>query len=63
MLIGELRKLAGKTHRKLAQELRVKQPSLSKLEKQPDTQISTLQRIVSALGGELDLVTQFSRGR
>ncbi|HJS07847.1 MAG TPA: helix-turn-helix transcriptional regulator [Pirellulales bacterium] len=59
MLVAELRKLAGKTQRQLAKELGIKQPSLSKLEKQSDMQISTLQRIVRALGGELEMVARF----
>jgi transcriptional regulator with XRE-family HTH domain len=62
MLVGELRKLAGKTQQQLARELGIKQPSLSKLEKQSDMQISTLQRIVQALGGELEVVARFPHG-
>jgi DNA-binding XRE family transcriptional regulator len=62
MLVGELRKLAGKTQVQLARELGIKQPSLSKLEKQSDMQISTLQRIVQALGGELEVVARFPQG-
>jgi transcriptional regulator with XRE-family HTH domain len=62
MLVGELRKLVGKTQGQLAKELGIKQPSLSKLEKQSDMQISTLQRIVRALGGELEMVARFPSG-
>ena len=62
MLIGELRRLAGKTQKQLAEELGIKQPTLSKLEKQSDMQISTLQRIVQALGGELEVVARFPQG-
>jgi transcriptional regulator with XRE-family HTH domain len=62
MLVAELRKLAGKTQGQLARELGIKQPSLSKLEKQSDTQISTLQRIVQALGAELEVVARFPQG-
>lgn len=61
MLVGELRKLAGKTQGQVA-KAGIKQPSLSKLEKQSDMQISTLQRIVRALGGELEMVAQFPQG-
>jgi transcriptional regulator with XRE-family HTH domain len=61
MLVAELRKLAGKTQGQLAKELGIKQPSLSKLEKQSDMQISTLQRIVRALGGELEMIARFPR--
>ena len=42
--------------------LGIKQPSLSKLEKQSDMQISTLRRIVNALGGELEVIARFPNG-
>jgi len=60
--VGELRQLAGKSQRELAQLLGIKQPSLSKLENQSDIQISTLQKIVEALGGTLDVVARFPKG-
>ena len=62
MLVSELRQMAGKSQRELAKSLGIKQPSLSKLEKQSDIQISTLRRIVKALGGELEVVARFPRG-
>lgn len=61
--VGELRQLAGKSQRELAAILGIKQPSLSKLEKQSDMQVSTLQKIVEALGGELDLIARFPKGK
>ncbi len=60
--VGELRQLAGKSQRELAEILGIKQPSLSKLENQSDMQVSTLKKIVEALGGELDLVARFPKG-
>src|SRR4051812_49287538 len=62
MLVSELRKMSGKSQRALAKTLGIKQPSLSKLEKQSDMQISTLRRIVSALGGELEVIARFPKG-
>jgi DNA-binding XRE family transcriptional regulator len=62
LLVSELRKMAGKSQRELAKTLGIKQPSLSKLEKQSDMQISTLRRIVQALGGELEVVARFPKG-
>jgi transcriptional regulator with XRE-family HTH domain len=56
MLLSEIRNLAGLTQEQLAAELGVKQPSLSQLESQNDMQISTLKRIVEALGGGLEIV-------
>ncbi|MBL8822890.1 MAG: helix-turn-helix transcriptional regulator [Planctomycetia bacterium] len=62
LLLGEVRKLAGKSQREVAAALGIKQPSLSKLESQSDMQISTLRKIVSALGGELDVIARFPKG-
>lgn len=62
LLMGELRQAAGKSQRELAKVLGIKQPSLSKLENQTDIQVSTLQKIIQALGGELDLVAKFPKG-
>lgn len=59
LLLSEIRKLAGKSQRELAAALGIRQPSLSKLEHQDDMQISTLMRIVEALGGRLHVVAQF----
>jgi transcriptional regulator with XRE-family HTH domain len=63
LLISEMRKLRGKSQRQVARELGIKQPSLSKLENQSDMQISTLRRIVAALGGELEVIARFPKGR
>jgi len=49
LLLSEIRKLAGKSQRQVAEALNIKQPSLSKIEKQSDMQISTLRRIVKVL--------------
>ena len=62
LLLSEMRKLAGKSQREVAEALGIKQPSLSKLEGQSDMQISTLRKIVSALGGELDVIARFPNG-
>jgi len=62
MLLSEVRKLAGKSQREVAEALGIRQPSVSKLESQSDMQISTLQRIIAALGGELDVIARFPKG-
>jgi len=59
LLLSEVRRLAGKSQRELAKTLGIKQPSLSKLESQDDMQLSTLRRIVEALGGELRVLARF----
>jgi transcriptional regulator with XRE-family HTH domain len=62
LLLSEIRERAGKSQRQVADALGIKQPSLSKLEKQSDMQISTLRRIVNALGGELEVSARFPVG-
>lgn len=63
MLLSEVRKLRGMSQKELAEALGIRQPSLSKLEGQSDMQISTLQRIVAALGGRLVVTVQFPEGK
>ncbi len=62
MLVAEIRKEAGFTQEELAGKIGVKQPSLSKLESQDDMQISTLQRLIHALGGQLELIAHMPGG-
>lgn len=56
--LRELRLIAGKTQADVATALQVKQPSVSKIEKQDDMYLSTLRAYVQALGGELELVVK-----
>jgi transcriptional regulator with XRE-family HTH domain len=62
LLLSEIRQLSGKSQQQVAKTLGIKQPSLSKLEKQSDMQISTLRKIVKALGGELEVLVKFPKG-
>jgi len=62
VLSPELRREIGLTQEDLAAAMNIKQPSLSKLESQDDMQISTLQRLVCALGGELELIAHMPGG-
>jgi transcriptional regulator with XRE-family HTH domain len=63
LLLAEIRERAGKSQRQVADALGIRQPSLSKLEKQSDMQISTLRRIVHALGGRLEVSARFPTGK
>lgn len=56
--LRDLRLIAGKTQADVAAALQVKQPSVSKIEKQDDMYLSTLRAYVQALGGELELVVK-----
>jgi transcriptional regulator with XRE-family HTH domain len=62
MLLAEIRKEVGLTQEELAASLGIKQPRLSRLESQGDMQISTLRRLVRALGGELELIVHLPGG-
>jgi DNA-binding XRE family transcriptional regulator len=62
MLLVEIRKEVGLTQEDLAKTLGIKQPSLSKLESQDDIQISTLRRLINALGGQLELIVHMPGG-
>src|SRR2546423_1725694 len=59
MLLGEVRKQLGFTQTSVAKAMGVSQSALSQLEAQNDLQLSTLRRLVKALGGELDIVARF----
>ena len=56
MLLAEIRQAAGLTQEEVAASLGIKQPTLSRIESQDDMQVSTLQRLVRALGGELEII-------
>ena len=62
MLLAEIRKEAGFTQEDIAKTIGIKQPSLSKLESQDDIQVSTLQRLIQALGGQLELIAHMPGG-
>ena len=61
MLLAEIRKSVGLTQEDLAAALGIKQPSLSKLENQDDMQISTLRRLIEALGGQLEIIAHLPK--
>ena len=62
MLLSEIRRAVGLTQEELAASLGIKQPSLSRLETQEDMQISTLRRLIRALGGELEIIARLPGG-
>ena len=59
--LRELRQVAGKAQADIASALNIKQPSVSKMEKQADMYLSTLRSYVRAIGGELDLVVRLPK--
>lgn len=59
--LRELRQIAGKAQLDIAAALNIKQPSVSKIEKQADMYLSTLRSYVEAVGGRLELVVKLPR--
>ena len=56
--LRELRQIAGKAQEDVATALNIKQPSVSKIEKQADMYLSTLRGYVEAIGGKLELTVK-----
>jgi hypothetical protein len=56
--LRELRVIAGKAQADIAEALRIKQPSVSKVENQDDMYLSTLRAYVEAIGGKLELIVR-----
>ena len=63
MDLRELREAAGKTQEELAAALKKAQSEISRVEGRSDYRLSTLQRYVAALGGELEIVAKFGNRR
>lgn len=59
--LRELRDIAGKAQADIAMALKIKQPSISKIEKQTDMYLSTLRNYVKAVGGDLELVVKLPK--
>ena len=56
--LRDLRKAMGKTQVQLARKLKKPQASVSRMEKQSDMLISTLDRVVHAMGGRVRIVAE-----
>jgi transcriptional regulator with XRE-family HTH domain len=59
MKLAELREVLALSQAALAAELGVKQAEISKIERRTDMLISTLSRLIRALGGELEIRAVF----
>lgn len=57
--LAELRRALRLTQAQLAQELELSQAQVSRIEHQEDLFLSTLERYIAAMGGELELVGRF----
>lgn len=63
MPLHELRRARGITQEMLAESLRMKQATVSKIERQTDMYVSTLSRLIKAMGGEMEIVVHFPEER
>lgn len=59
MTLQDLRKARELTQERMAETLKIRQDSVSRLEKRSDLLLSTLRSYVNAMGGELKLVAEF----
>ena len=59
MALQDLRQALDLTQTQVAELLQMNQAAISKMEHQGDMYISTLQKFVTALGGNLQLVARF----
>ena len=59
MDLGSLRRSLGLSQGELARELGMNQSQVSKLEKRADLKLSTVRRVVEALGGRLEIAADF----
>lgn len=62
MALQEIRKTRHLSQQDLAKILKVNQAALSKMEKQADMRVSTLRKLLSAMGGNLKIVAEFPDG-
>ena len=62
MALDELREALNLTQESLAQSLHVNQAAISKVERRSDMLISTLRKIIQAMGGELEIRAMLPAG-
>jgi len=61
--LRDLREQRGVTQEHVAARLGTSRPNVSRIEGEDDVRVSTLQRYVAAIGGELELVARFPDGQ
>lgn len=62
MPLAELRQARKLTQQQLAEAMKIKQASVSKMESQADMYISTMRKYIEAMGGELEIIAKFPEG-
>ena len=62
MELAELRQAIGMSQDAMAKQLEVQQPAVAKLEKRDDIRISSLNKMIEAMGGTLEIKAHFPNG-
>jgi transcriptional regulator with XRE-family HTH domain len=62
MTLDELREARELTQEQLARALKINQAAVSKMERRTDMYLSTLQGVIRAMGGELEIRAVFPDG-
>ncbi len=62
MALCELRQAIGISQGTLAERLNVLQPAVAKIERRSDIRISSLRRLIEAMGGSLEVKARFPEG-
>jgi ribosome-binding protein aMBF1 (putative translation factor) len=62
MALADLRQAMGVSQEELAKHLKVQQPAVAKLEKRGDIRISSLSKMIEAMGGSLEIKAHFPTG-
>jgi transcriptional regulator with XRE-family HTH domain len=57
--LRKLREARERSQEEIAEKLGVQQAAVSKIERRTDMYISTLRKLIEAMGGELDVVARF----
>ncbi len=60
--LSELRRERGISQEELAEALRVRQGSVSKLERRKDMRVSSIRNVIRSMGGELKIIACFPDG-
>jgi predicted XRE-type DNA-binding protein len=63
MALDQLRMALQMTQEQIAALLNVRQSAVSKMERRTDMYISTLQNMIEAMGGELEILAVFPQGK
>ena len=57
--LRQVREARDRTQEAIAKKLKINQAAVSKLERRTDMYVSTLRKLIRAMGGELDIVARF----